>query len=211
MTAEWLPQWHGEIVAIIASGESAKSGDVDLLRGRCRCVVINNSFEIAPWADLLYAADGKWWLEYREAGSFQGIKVTASTAADVAKVLGLNVIDFVDAPGHEEESVMSFVRPGMIARGGNSGFQAVNLTAQTGAKRQVWIGFDFCGDHWHGEHRGNLRNPRSSALSRWARTLDAQAAILKAAGIEVLNCSAKSVLKAYPKVTLADAINRWQL
>lgn len=204
MTASWVPDWSGETVAIIASGESASAVDIGQLKGRCRVIVVNNGFMLAPWADMLYAADDKWWREYREAALFAGIKV--APAGDAAKELGLRTVEFVDVGGDEEKSVLSLRSKGRIARGGNSAFQAVNIAAQTGAKRQVWIGFDFYGPHWHGDHRGTLKNPRAYALDRWARTLDAQAGILAAAGIEVVNCSPITKLQAYRKASFECAM-----
>lgn len=204
MTPEWFPDWSGKAVVIVASGESAKEVDLNLARGRCPVVVVNNGFRLAPWADALYAADLKWWEVYRDAVEFPGIKIAAS--ADAAKKFGLRQIEFCDAAGSEEASVLSLAEKGKVARGGNSGFQAVNIAAQAGASKVILVGFDFCGSHWHGDHEGNLRNPRQFAMDRWAKTLDAQADILEAAGIDVINCSPDSRLTAYRKASFEMAM-----
>jgi hypothetical protein len=54
------PEWEGSTVFIIAGGDSVSSQPVDRLRGR-HVIVINSSFEIAPWADFLIFADPRLW------------------------------------------------------------------------------------------------------------------------------------------------------
>ncbi len=95
---------------------------------------------------------------------------------------------------------MTMVREpvGTIGGGGNSAFQAVNLAAQWGARRICLVGFDYRGSHWHPDHPRGLRNPTESQMSAWARNLDNMAPVLAGWGIEVLNLSPHSALKAYP-------------
>ena len=39
------PNWRGEAVAIVASGESARGQKLDLLRGRVRVIAIKKSYD----------------------------------------------------------------------------------------------------------------------------------------------------------------------
>lgn len=198
----WFLDWRGEVCAIVASGESVSQEIVEQVRGRCRVIVVNNNFQIAPWADVLYACDGKWWSKYPDALRFPGLKVTQD--ANAAKVHKLNLVRLLDEK--PEQSRISVTEKGILARGGNGGFQAINLAVQFGAMKQIWLGVDFCGDHWHGKHEG-LSNPREGSLKRWAVTLDAQAPILTSLGVEVVNCSEVSILKNYRKMSVADALD----
>jgi len=105
---------------------------------------------------------------------------------------------------------LQIYRVGVIGSGGNSGFQALNLAVQFGAKRIVLVGYDMrvdAGLHWHGAHPHGLNNPSAGSVMRWAATLDAQAPLLKRLGVEVLNASPVSALKAYPKVRLEDVLD----
>jgi hypothetical protein len=95
---------------------------------------------------------------------------------------------------------------GTVGHGGNSGFQALNLAAQFGARRIVLIGYDFTGPHWHPNHAKPLANPHEEAMARWRGHLDAAAPLYKAWGVEVLNASPVSRLKAYPRVSIEDAL-----
>jgi hypothetical protein len=195
---DWFPDWFGETCAIVASGPSVDRSAIESLKGNCRVVVINNGLTLAPWADMLYAADGKWWDANPEARSFEGLKVTPDLQASL-RYKQLKLINLVT--GDEKRENRISLERGVIGRGGNSAFQALNLCVQFGAKTIVMHGFDFCGEHWHGPHPRTLRNPRPSSLAKWAAVLDAEAASLKMMGIEVLNASEISVLKNYQRVS----------
>lgn len=97
--------------------------------------------------------------------------------------------------------------PGVIGWGGNSGFQALNLAVQFGATRIALVGYDMTtahGLHWHGRHERGLSNPTGKATDNWRALLDAQAARLAAAGIEVINTSPISALRNYRRASLTD-------
>jgi hypothetical protein len=98
---------------------------------------------------------------------------------------------------------------GVIGWGGNSGFGALNLAVQFGARRIVLVGFDMRldqGIHWHGAHPQGLNNPQSAYVDRWRRVIDEAAPVLNALGIEVLNASPISALRNYRKVDFVSAI-----
>lgn len=190
----------------MASGPSVTAEDVALLRGRCKVAVVNTSHELAPWADLLYAADGKWWHLYPAARTFAGLKATPDDRA--AKDFRLHRVTLLGEVDTDDDR-FSLDLHGSIARGGNSAFQTVNLVTQFGCRRQIWLGFDFQGEHWHGKHPDTLKNPRPHTLQKWARRLDANAATLARMGVEVINASPASALKNYRKMLLRDALDAW--
>lgn len=162
---------------------------------------------LAPWADVLYAADSRWWDSYKkDVADFAGMKVGPDLPALAAyKILRVKL--------HDEESPAAIaisLEPGVIARGGNSGFQALNLAIQFGTKRILLFGFDLTGEHWHGKHPEPLKNPRPQTLDKWCARLDAQAPRLAAIGVEVINVSNISKLTAYPKMNVDAAFSRWR-
>ncbi len=55
--------WVGEACFIFCGGPSLTTQPYRRLRGR-RVIVINSSWERAPWADILYFHDNRWWKEY---------------------------------------------------------------------------------------------------------------------------------------------------
>lgn len=198
MKPAWFPDWSGQAAAIVASGGSANAADVALLRGRVRVAVVNRSWELAPWADLLYGADARFWHCYPAAREFAGLRVSAD--ADVPKQWGVQTVTV------RGEHAMLTETPGTIGHGGNSGFQAVNLVAQFGAPVLLLLGLDYRGEHWHPAHPAPLRNPRPQSFDKWRARLDAQAARLRALGVMVINCSPTSALTAYEKMPVADAL-----
>lgn len=190
--------FKGETVVVIASGASLTKEDVEFCRGKARVAVVNDNYKLAPFADLLYAADPEWW-DYHIPllGEFKGEKWTQCEFS---------------APKHNLNHVMGYWRHGPsldrnhIHYGMNSGFQCVNLVFLMGAKRIILLGFDMqmTGGkrHWFGNHPGAL--DRNSQYEKWARYMDNAALKYARAGCEILNASRETALKEYRRVSLAD-------
>lgn len=202
MTDDWLPDWSAKTVVLLGSGPTAAAANLEAVRGKARVLAINSSWLLAPWADALYACDGLWWQQQGGCPDFEGLKITADREA--AERWGLQRIRVTRG-----ERRMLFDPPGRVGGGENSGFHAVNLIAQLGVRRIVLVGFDMRVDrgvHWHPPHTGGLGNPTETSTRRWRLILDAAGSELAARGIEVLNASPESALKAYPKVDLVEAL-----
>lgn len=199
---DWLPDWSNQSCVIIGGGPSAIIFGTAGLRFRARTVVINRAYELMPSADMLYACDAKFWKAHPRALAFQGLKVCAeSVSYDTVKRVSI-----VRERGQFSRG-MHFDNPGEIGGGYNSGFQALNLVAQTGCRRIMLIGFDATterGEHWHGRHDPPLTNPTPALCKHWREALDAQAPVLAARGIAVVNGSALSALTQFPKVSAAQ-------
>jgi hypothetical protein len=166
--------------------------------------VINTSFQLAPWADILYACDAKWWVLHEGAPGFRGMKITQEKEAcrlfpDIKRI-------WVERFGNE----LLLTTPGFVGAGGNSGFQALNLAVQFGALRILLIGYDMrvdMGHHWHQRHPTPLSNPDAFAnIPRWRKSVDGALTKLNERGVKVLNCSPISSLTSYPKLPLEKAL-----
>jgi hypothetical protein len=201
----WYPDWSGQVAVIVGAGASATKESVGALRGRVRVMVVNTSYQLAPWADALYACDRKWWDWHQGAAEFSGLKIAYEAAA--TEQYGLHRVDLIE--GTEAESKLSMT-PGVLGRGGNSGYQAFNLALQFGARRVGLLGLDFTGRRWHGPHP-NGREQAEHTLEKWRATFDAAAGQTRAIGADVVNLSPVSALDAYPKLTLGEAMKRWGL
>ena len=205
-TPEWFPDWQDETIAIVASGPSAKKAGVEQLQGKVKVIAINESWRLVPWADVLYGCDSNWWRLHDGVKFFQGLKISAQEEArKLYKEIKIVTIT------HVRSDELSLDRPGYIGAGGNSGFQSLNLAAQFGASRILLVGYDMrvdLGEHWHARHPMPLSNPHpNDNLPRWRRAIDGVAPRLEEAGISVVNCSPVSLLKAYPKMTIEEALN----
>jgi len=194
--------WQGNTVVCVAGGPSAKEADLGLVKGKARVIVINESWRLAPWADMLYACDPKWWqLRAPKSDEFKGIRVTQ----DLPLALELKIKRVGLSHGKNEILIET---PGLLGWGHNSGFHALNLAIQAKARRVILVGYDMSvakGVHWHGRHE-NLSNPDKRAVERWRLILDEQASLIRSLGVKVLNTSKDSALTAYPKVPLAEAL-----
>ena len=202
---DWFPDWQGETIAIIGSGPTAKKAGVELLQGKAKVIAINESWRLAPWADALYACDGHWWRLHDGVKAFKGLKLSQDQEAcraysDVKKI----------TITHIRSDDLCFDRPGHVGAGGNSGFQCLNLAAQFGGQRILLVGFDMrvdLGEHWHPRHQMPLSNPHpNDNIPRWRKAIDGAAGRLEEMGMSVVNCSPVSLLKAYPKMTIEEAL-----
>lgn len=182
-------------VAILATGPSLHRNDVDQLKGQFPVIAINDAWRLAPWADILYACDERWWTHYNFVPGFRGEKWTQNQGRRSwpleANRNGLNVIKSRNAPG------LSFIE-GLIHTGYNSGFQALNLAVLWGYKRIILLGYD-CSDigHFFGEHPPPLR--KKSPYSLFRKSFIESAPQLKEAGIEVVNCSRQTTIQCFKR------------
>ncbi|MEO3387329.1 hypothetical protein [Mesorhizobium sp. CAU 1741] len=200
----WYPDWTGETCIIVASGPSASGVDLEPARGKVKCIAVNSSWKLAPWADALYACDFKWWEENNGCPEFKGLKMSISPRARNAD-WGIRYVKCLRG-----DDRINLGPAGTIGWGGNSGFGALNLAAHFGATKIILVGYDMnikAGTHWHGDHPLPLSNPKLSTIGRWRRAIDAGAKVLAANSIKVINCSAISSLTAYPKMTLTEALD----
>jgi hypothetical protein len=200
---DWWPDWSGQACAIIASGPSAKSAPIELLHGKARAIAVNESWQLCKWADVLYGCDYAWWRMQQGVPKFGGMKISQDReACDRYKDIRQITVD--------KRSNELLLTIGHVGAGGNSGFQALNLAVQFGASPILLIGCDMrvdLGEHWHPRHYPPLSNPHpNDNLPRWRAAFDGAAGVLKGLGVTVINCSSVSLLKAYPKMTVQEAL-----
>lgn len=193
-----FPDWNGETVVVVATGPSAGGVPLDLAKDKAKFIAVKDAWTLCPWAEVLYACDHHWWEHHRGVIPFEGLRI-AFDPRTIEKYLGMRFIKVDISRAHSD---MLFEKVGRISWGGNSGFHAINLAAQFGAKRIVLVGFDMRvdqGKHFFGDHSYTKERPSKANVDKWGPSLDAQAPLLSSRGIEVINCSAISALKAYPK------------
>ena len=160
-------------------------------------VAINDAYRLAPWADVLYVADYRWWEWHDAARSFAGEKVTYSALA-ATRWPGLRWL-----PGDTRAPGLSR-NPALLHCGRNSGYQAINLAYLYGARRIVLIGYDMqrTGDrgHWFGEHPNKVR----SHYKNWLDSYDTIAKQLPALGLSIINATPGSALRCFPMSRLDE-------
>lgn len=194
--------WPGALIAILAAGPSLTPASVDACRGRAKIIAIKNTIELAPWADVLYACDKKWWVHHPETQTVQLPKYGLEI------VRGRPDVTVLRQAGKDGLSM----DPAALCTGQNSGYQAINLAVHLGASTIVLLGFDMQpsadGRHrWHGWHRYRGHEvktppPYDQFLPHF-RTLVAP---LKQLGIRVINATPTSALDVFERRPLAEAL-----
>jgi hypothetical protein len=200
-----FPKWKGAAAVVVACGPSAKELSVSLNEFHGKIVVVNRAWELLPGADLLYAADSGFWMTQQKAHAFKGLKFAPEKRCK-EYCPSVQLVEIPNEKGRRVERLI-FEPIGRIgAGGGNSGFQAVNLTMQFGANPIYLVGVDYCGEHWHGPHVRPLRNPSGQQFSKWRKYFDDAAEDFKAHGVEVINLSDVSTLENYKKCSIHEVI-----
>lgn len=209
MLVEDWPDWSGRAVAIVASGPSAKKAGVASLKDRLPVLAIKRNVELAPFADVVYGCDHPWWRSVHGLKDFPGLKLAyAPRACDQYGCRKVDIEVAVDRILTE--------RVGLVGSGGNSGFQALNLAVQFGARRVLLIGFDLHdrgGVHWYGRNTAmGMNNPTEAEnFPRWRRAFAAAATELAGLGVEVVNASPLSDLKGFRQQGVAATLDEWGL
>jgi hypothetical protein len=198
------PLWKDETVAILAGGPSLTQEQVDYIRDKCRVIVINNSYQLAPWADLLYFCDARWYRWHKDNElfkNFQGIKVTFQNHKYVP--------DDVLKLGHGGKEGLCLEKD-KVATGSNSGFQCINLSFHLGTNRILLLGYDMKTvggkSHWHNGHGKDFQLTDKTFSSNMVPKFNTLIEPLKSRGVEVINCTPGSMITAFPFQKLENVI-----
>ena len=154
-------------------------------------IAINNTYQLAPWAAMLYAADAEWWGFHNP--DFAGLKVSLMRVAGVKTLVNAGVVGYCD----ETDRIHTL---------GNSGAQALQIAVKAGAKRVLLCGYDMQGCHWHGKHPKPLRNTEPENYAQWCERYKELAKHLRTR-CEVINCTEDSALTCFPKMSLDAALS----
>lgn len=181
--------WPDSTIVCIGTGPSLTAEDVQLCRTQAHAIAVNDAYTLAPWADVLYACDAKWWLWHKGVPDFVGLKYALQPAA--AKFPGVQVLRNDGREGLSAD-------PESLTTGYCSGYQAIGLAVHLGATRIVLLGYDMGRDrkgpaHFFGAHRDKSEPPYKLCL----KTFQTLVAPLQAAGVDVVNCSRQTALTCF--------------
>lgn len=196
--------WPGSTIVCAGSGPSLCARDLQQVRATgARLVVVNDAYRLAPWADVLYAADAKWWKWHQDVpdAALPARKYTLQRTAIAYRPS----VELLAWDGHAGLTT----NPAYVRLGGHSGYQAINVALHLGAARIVLLGYDMqaAGDgrqHFHGAH------PDGSHLKYLYRigTFKSLQLGLGGMNIPLVNASRTTAIPAsiIPRQSLEDAL-----
>ncbi len=192
----YSPWWDDRPVYIVGGGPSLRDFDFERLRGR-RVLAVNEAFVNLPFApDAVFSLDSNW-ARHRcaEMTCFTGEKFLAVQEpywpyVDPSAIM----LRRLRRPGLS-------VDQGSVHICGTSGYGALNVAYLKRAREIFLLGFDMAGSgHWHPEPGwgGEI------ALEPWAAAFDDASAQLSAEGVKVWNCSPRSAILAFSRISLEE-------
>ncbi len=228
-----LPAWKDQTIVIFGGGPSLTPDQVKRVRihheaGRLKAIGVNDAFLWAPWVDLIYGADSRWWLWTKAGTAKPKLELTAEDVANRYKFFagqklsiqnsGSNITD----PDVHKLRNMHFphntgvgisLDPTKLVTARGSGYQAVNvailaLGCQGG--RIILLGFDGKRgadgrSHWFGDHPVTETD---AVYEQFRKGFSAGETAILDTGVEVLNCSPGSAYDNFPKMELSAALAR---
>ncbi len=199
----------GERFICIASGPSLTKADCEKVQGAGKIIAVNDCYRLAPFADHLYAADGKWWLHYGDEvhKTFRGqCWIAVRGDSEKTHAQHLQALDrfpwLMAAYGAPRQGLGRT----LVHWGGNSGYAAINMAYLLGAN-EIWLlGYDHKGKgHWFGEHPdGPMRTNLN--FQAWITAMGFLAADLIEAGVRVINCSRDTAITAFERKDLDECL-----
>lgn len=186
----------GSTIVCVASGPSLTAADVNACHGVVPVVTVNDGYRLAPWADVLYACDSKWWEQHKGVPKFTGLKYSLESRA--GRWPGVQVLRNTGDKGLE-------IDPTGLRTGRNSGYQAVNLAVHLGAKRILLLGYDMQPTRGRA-HFYDDRHQHQSPYALFREHFKSMVEPLKELGVTVINCTRETALNTFPCQPIEDAL-----
>lgn len=212
------------LVVCVASGPSFSEDQARLIREardaeKCRVLVVNRSWERIRNADVLYAADARWWRHYWPDVEKGFAGECWCCDLEIAKEFGLC---------HVHVRARSAQTGDGIESGGNGGYQLLGLARKFLREWRepdphiVLVGYDMQfadgkpngRKHWHADYptttdakgRKQTHWGNASGVKQWVGNFNVIARELKADGIRVTNATAETALQCWPRARLEDVL-----
>jgi hypothetical protein len=211
--SEVMRAWEGGLCVLLGGGPSLTREQVAQVRiaHHARCIAINNSYRLAPWADVCYFADAAWWKVHKEDQEFidfAGQKCSIQDSMTKIDDDAVHILKNRDFPHHGSGLSLDSTA---IVTGRNSAYQALNLAVLAGAKIIILLGIDGRPgkdgrSHWH---NGHARPTPLAAYEEYRRAFSAAENEITAAGVRVINASPGSAIDSFEKMELARALALW--
>lgn len=200
---ETVPElWPQSTIVCVGSGPSLLMKDIDTaFNAGARLLVVNDAVRLTGnCADLLFAADAKWWRWHQSVADADLPQHLWTVDPDARQYRpSVHVVNYNGHAGFERSRCS-------IRTGGHSGYMAVHLAAHLGAAKIILLGYDLQPTngqhHFFGDHpdRNHLNYPYRVGVYETLREP------LAHRGVRVLNASRATALTTFPRTSLTDAL-----
>lgn len=214
-----VPQaWAGATCAILAGGPSLTRDQVERVRRtpQVRVIAINDSYALAPWADLFWFCDLRWWSWHMDRAGWRDI-LDRGAAGDtiVATLENLELNERHPFIRHLRNNGRDGIAqaPDAIRHGSNSGYQALQVAMKLGAARVLLLGYDMrvADDgrtHWHDGHP--IISPPAVFANTMVPAYERAAPDIARSGVRVVNCTPGSALACFPYRDIGEICDELQ-
>ena len=176
---------------------------IPLLKNQC-CIAVNNSYQLAPWSISCWFGDVKWWDWHKGfLESWPNLLATCCQNSRVQKEahqLGLDIHSFQ----RENRTKGLTYSKGMVCWNGSSGASAINYAYHLGFRKVALVGFDMRRiegrKNFHQDHQEKDHSPFPRHLSCFPIIAKEAPAL----GLEIINATPDSAIKAFPYVPLEE-------
>lgn len=194
------PLWRGERCFILAGGRTLASEPIHKITGRI--IAIKHTVKRRPDADAYIWGGTKWPGDFAQEllDLYEG---PLAVKRDVEHGVPDNIHQVRRQRATNGMNALS-LDPSLLG-GHCTGGSAINLAFHLGCTEIVLVGYDLNGAHWDPAHP--FPQPPSTIHARHARSIDAMAPALQAHGVNVINTSRTSRLKAFRRRRLSDIIS----
>lgn len=208
----WTPEplFAGETVFCVASGPSLTQETCDRLRGR-RVIVVNSSWRLAPWADVLFFTDSGWFEANRAVvTAWEGLVVSMSRTAKRELPDKVKRVRGFGQPTFPPRRFPPLGDP-HILQGRSSGHTAIALAIGLGASRVAMVGYDMRlvngREHFHHDER-IYQAPRDLTLyeNEFVPGFKGWQAASQVSGVEIVNCTPGSAVTEFPFADLDQLV-----
>lgn len=201
--------FEGDTAVLFATGPSLTDEVVDTvltLRSQAmepvRLFGCNDAYQIVPCLDVHYACDANWWrIHYAK---MEGYSVTHGLWTQEPQMSRAEYPKLHRIAGRSGAGLSA--KQDLIHFGNNSGYQLINVAYLFGIKRMILCGYNMSVQdgkrHFFGDHPQGLN--RSGNYTGFVSNFNTIKP--NALGIEIVNATPQSALKAFPKMSLEEAL-----
>jgi hypothetical protein len=197
--------WPNSTVVVIGGGPSLRGFDFSPIHDQ-HVLGCNQAFELGPWVDAVWFGDCRWYDWNKTAlHQFGGLKVTCCPKLAQNPVIGIKAVQ------RSRKSTGIDPNRDKISWNRHTGGSALNLAVHFGARRILLLGYDMKlgkdGSHWwHTKHKSQPRD--NIYKTRFLPAYTTMATDLERLRVEVINAGPDSDMEVFPRMTLAEALQR---